>query len=182
MHITHIIRSKRFRNAALALVGLALVVSGALALSHRAADPSLIGKNNDVALVDYSGKTVRFGQLVSGFNHKPLIVYFWATWCPYCSAEFTDLSHASQQYGSRIEVVAVNRGEPAADAKQFTDALGLPDGMLYLLDPADALFKKLGGYAMPETLFINNNGAVVFQKHGPITADEIAAAAKQIAP
>jgi thiol-disulfide isomerase/thioredoxin len=163
----------------LGAVLLVLFVSLFFFIRYKSAD-SLIGKDKGVILTDYSGQSVRFDQFVSGFSRKPLVVYFWATWCPYCNAEFTALTKVKQEYGEHIQILAVNRGESTGDAKQYTDALTSVSGILYLLDSGDALFKKLGGYAMPETIFINSRGDEVFHKHGPITQDEINAAAVQV--
>lgn len=173
MLLKYLFHSKRLLYLAIApIVGAALLLAAFL-IFRQAAGPSLVGKNNDTMLTDYSGKSVRFEQYISGFNHKPLIVYFWATWCPYCAGEFNDLVTVQQQYGSHIEIVAVNRGESSADAKKFTDSLSIQSNILYLLDPTDALFKKMGGYAMPETIFINGRGEEIFHKHGPISPEEI---------
>ena len=142
--------------------------------------PSLAGKDTGVTLTDYTGQTVRFGQFINGFSHKPLVVFFWATWCPYCKAEFNDLASLKQQYGDHVEVVAVDRGENRSDAKDFTDALPPLNGIITLIDADDALFKKLGGFAVPETIFINGNGEEIARTRGPITADQISASAKKI--
>lgn len=158
---------------------LVVVLLGVFIFLHTRSQSKLAVSDTDVTLTDYAGKNVRFEQFVSGFNRKPLVVYFWATWCPYCKAEFVDLSLLKQQMGDRIEIIAINRGEGVTDARQFTDALALPAGISYLLDSGDALFKKLGGYAMPETVFINTAGENIFQKHGPISKDELNAEAAQ---
>lgn len=175
-------KSKRARYISIgsAIFLVVAIFALALLLRHREGS-SVAGKDAGVVLTDYAGQTVRFDSFVSVLNSKPLVVYFWATWCPYCTEEFSNLSKIKAQYGDRMQVVAVDRGESPADAKGYTDALGLSPGIVYLLDREDALFKKLGGYAVPETIFINARGEEVFHKHGPITAEEMQAAAAQIA-
>lgn len=172
---------KKFRYvlliaAVLCIIGILLTV----ALTRQKAGPSVIGKDAGVVLTNYYGQTVRFDSFVSILGTKPTVVFFWATWCPYCSAEFKNLSALKQQYQNQVQIVAVNRGESQTEAKQYTDALSLPGGITYLLDANDALFKKLGGYAVPETIFINSRGEEVFHKHGPISEEETAAAMAQL--
>ncbi len=133
-------------------------------------------KEYSMVLTDYSGNRVRFDSL----EYKPLVVFFWATWCPYCKGELQHLGELKTQYGDAVQIVAVNRKESLADAKGFTDALALPPGMVFLLDDHDALFKDLGGYAMPETIFINSHGEQVVHQHVPMSASQADQAIQKI--
>lgn len=171
---------KNFKYQLLA-AGVVLLIATLVIVSvvREKAGPSLVGKDAGVTLTDYSGKKVRFDSFVSILGTKPTVVFFWATWCPYCTAEFKSLSVLKQLY-PQAQIVAVNRGESSAEAKQYTDALALPGDIVYLLDANDALFKKFDGYAVPETIFINNHGEEVLHKHGPMTEEEIQAAMQQL--
>ena len=82
------------------------------------------------------------------------------------------MSKLKKEYGDKITVIAVNRAEPLPTAKSFTDSLQGIEGVLYLLDPDDSFFKSVGGYAMPETIFIENGGDVFFQQRGPMKYEE----------
>jgi len=47
------------------------------------------------------------------------------------------------------------------------------DKLIFLLDPKDTFYKSIGGFAMPETLFVNSDGTINFHKRGPMRAEEI---------
>ncbi len=149
----------------LAVVGIILIIR---AHSPRAGSVPFT-KEYSVSLVDYSGKQVRFDT----FKQKNLIVFFWATWCPYCKAELTHLGELKAEYGDKIQIIAVNRGESLAEAKAYSDALMLPKGVLFLLDSNDGLFKQLKGYAVPETIFVNSRGEETKHQHGPMKPPEV---------
>lgn len=117
-----------------------------------------------LVLKDYAGTEVK----LSDYRRKALIAYAWASWCPYCGAEIENLAVLKQKYGAEIEILAINRAEPLQTAKPYTDALRETSGIIFLLDPADAFFKQIGGYAMPETVFIDEKGGVTFHQRGPI--------------
>jgi len=156
---------------------LLFCIAAALAITFKAPRPEAsFGQNYYTTLTDYAGKSVTF----ESFRGRPLVVFFWATWCPYCAQEFKDLAPLAGQGG--VVVLAVNRGESAADAKGFTDGLGLPAGIVPLLDQNDSLFKKLNGYAMPVTVFINPVGEVVAHLRGPATAAQLASSTAEIEP
>jgi peroxiredoxin len=59
---------------------------------------------------------------LSDFRGKPLIVNFWATWCPPCRAEMPSFQRAWEQLEAEgIGVIAINVGEDAETIGQFTD-------------------------------------------------------------
>ena len=60
-------------------------------------------------------------------SEKPTVVVFWASWCPYCKALLPELAKLRQQYGDRVEIVAVNVWEEKqADARAYIDANAFP--------------------------------------------------------
>lgn len=132
-------------------------------------------KEYQTTLVDYAGKKVRFAE----FKGKPLVVCFWATWSPYAKDELNYVAQLKKEYGDAVHIVAVNRAEPLRDAKSLTDGMSL-EGVVLLLDADDLLFKDLGGYAMPELVFINPRSEQVVHQRGPMTLEETRDAIKKI--
>jgi thiol-disulfide isomerase/thioredoxin len=65
-----------------------------------------------VTLENLSGDSVALSQWV---GKKPVIVEFWATWCPICEALLPRLEAAQKKYGDRVEflvvAVAVNQSK-----------------------------------------------------------------------
>lgn len=164
-------------NVAITLVcvvfGIGLVYFATRPAEHAAT--SIFGELS-TPLKSYDGTTVR----LSSFSTRPTIVYTWASWCPYCTDEFKALSAIKQEFGSAVYIVAINRAEPFAEAKAFTDSLELPPGIEYLLDPDDAFYKSVGGFAMPELLFIDTHLNIVNRSRGPLSQTELEAAVQQL--
>ncbi len=157
---------------------LVVVLIVALIIKAHTPRPGTVAFTHEykVSLFDYSGHEVRFDS----FTQKALVVFFWASWCPYCKAELTHLGELKAQYGDKIQILAVNRGESLSDAKTFSDSLLLPPGVLLLLDPNDGLFKQLQGYAVPETIFVNSRGEQVVHQRGPMKPEEADQAIQKI--
>lgn len=169
-----ILRSRRFCAAA-AIVGVLVVSLGALVLVHRTRVPDTsFASTFRMPFVSYEGTTVR----LASFRRTKIVVYSWASWCPYCAAELQELGRAKQQYGKEFQVVAINRGESLADARTFTSKLAGTQDIIFLLDPDDQFYKAIGGFAMPEGMFINPGGEVVLHQRGPMTEDTIRSAFK----
>lgn len=132
-------------------------------------DPSETFRDEfELVLQRYDGSEVSLSE----FRRGALIAYAWASWCVYCKEEFQNLAKLKEKYGDKIQVLAVNRAEPLPIAKAYTDSLQGVTGITYLIDPEDAFFKSVGGYAMPETIFIKSSGDVFFQQRGPMTLEE----------
>ncbi len=130
----------------------------------------------NLVLKDYSGKDVS----LSDFKGKIIIVTAWASWCPYCKAEIENLSKLDDMYPGKLHIVAVNRAEPLSDAKTFSDTLQVSHDVRFLLDPNDSFFKEMGGFAMPETAFIDQYGHVLFRARGPMSKDEMTQKVKEL--
>ena len=154
----------------IAVLALIIMCAGGYAvyLSYKPHGTDTFNKSYGLVLKDYDGKDVHLYE----FRRKVLIAYAWATWCPYCSAELQNLSEMKKKYGDDVQIVAINRAETVVVAKPFTDKLGISN-ILFLIDPEDAFFKSISGYAMPETVFINERGEIVFHQRGPLNLPEL---------
>jgi thiol-disulfide isomerase/thioredoxin len=121
---------------------------------------------NEVNLADYSG--------------TPLVVNSWATWCSFCVKELPDFATVQEELGGEVLIIAINRRETPARAKEFTDSLGVTDRLVFLLDERDEFYRSIGGRAMPETLFIDSSGTTVEHKRGVMGVEEIREKINQI--
>jgi thiol-disulfide isomerase/thioredoxin len=123
-----------------------------------------------LVLKDYAGNEVE----LSDFRRELLVVHAWASWCVYCGEELKNLQQLKDRYGEAIRIVAVNRAEPDAEAKAFTDLHGIDTSKIeILLDSTDAFYKSIEGYAMPETIFITTRGEIIHHQRGPMKMDEV---------
>jgi len=124
---------------------------------------------SSASLTDYQGNNVS----LEDFRGKPLVINSWAVWCPFCRKELADFVALQKEFGGEIIVIAIDRQEPLAKARGFTDELGITNDMLFLLDSSDSFYKSIGGFSMPETIFVNGAGEIVVHKRGPMELDEM---------
>lgn len=57
-----------------------------------------------VTIEDLDGKPADLGAWI---GKKPVLVEFWATWCPQCEALFPRLAAAQKRYGDRVAFVVI---------------------------------------------------------------------------
>ena len=120
------------------------------------------------ALQDYSGNVVSSADFLDEY----LVVNVWASWCPFCVKELPEFARVVAEFEGQVSVVAVNRKESRTRAKEFTDNLNLPGSLIFALDPDDSFYRSIGGFSMPETVFVNKGGEIVLHKRGPINETE----------
>lgn len=121
-----------------------------------------------LTLKDYEGNDVNF----AGFSGKALIVNSWAAWCPFCRQELPDFAALQEEFPD-FAVIAVDRAESLGVAKRYSDELAVTGKLVLLLDPSDSFYKAIGGFTMPETIFVDPSGVVVFHKRGPMSLTEM---------
>src|SRR3990167_5494555 len=170
-------------NKVLAIIVGILIVGGVgwLAISSRNASEEStrqrqFEKAPDFSLQDYDGKTVKLAD----FTGKPLVINSWATWCPFCRKELVDFDVAQKEFGDDVAIITIDRAESRETAKKYTDELGVTNNLIFLLDPSDSFYRSIGGFSMPETLFIDKNSDIVEHKRGPMDFSEIKDKIKQI--
>ena len=109
---------------------------------------------------------------LSDFAGTPIVVNFWASWCPACVAEMPDFEQVHAALGDEVVFLGMNMQEtdPAAAASLVSST-----GVSYLLgvDPDGSIFNGFGGIAMPTTVFIDEDGQVVTTHAGAIFADDL---------
>lgn len=155
------------------ILGVA-VVGGIVFLGSRGSSPQETlsqdaSKVLALSFKDYQGNTVTLSQ----FADKPLVVNSWAAWCPFCREELKDFSAVQKELGDSVVIIAIDRAESLETAKRYSDELGVSNDLLFLLDPSDSFYRALGGFSMPETIFINREGNIVDHKRGPMKVPEI---------
>jgi thiol-disulfide isomerase/thioredoxin len=107
----------------------------------------------DVDLAQYIGKT-------------PILMEFWAIWCPQCKELEPKLVAVSKKYGAQVKFIgiAVSVNQTPDKVKAFVEKHGLPGDQLF-----DNKGNASGAYDAPATSYvvvINKAGKVVYTGQG----------------
>lgn len=52
-------------------------------------------------------------------TNKPVLINFWATWCPPCRAEMPGLQNLYEEYGQKMDFVMIDCGETKETVQDF---------------------------------------------------------------
>jgi peroxiredoxin len=133
----------------------------AVAFVTAMSQPSLAGdKAPDFVLSDATGRMVS----LSDYRGKPLILHFWATWCPYCRKLQPGLTALQSRYGdSGLVVLGVSfREDKGADPQAVLERRG---HRFTTLVEGDDVAATYGVRGTPTTFFIDRRGSVVGMTH-----------------
>jgi peroxiredoxin len=122
----------------------------------------------DFTLSALDGQPLRLDDL----HGRPVLLNFWASWCPACRTELSALQAAYEGYGDRVAFLAVDVKEPGDTVAAFVSRFGLTFPILLDGDGAvsDRLYQVRG---IPTSLFVGPDGVVSARHVGPLTKADI---------
>ncbi len=115
------------------------------------------------------------GELVMAeLRGQPLLINFWATWCPPCIKEMPELDRFASDHPQRLRVVglAIDRLEPV---KEFLDRQPVRFDIGLAAVAGSELGRALGNEAgaLPFTVLLNASGKLVQHKLGETSYREL---------
>lgn len=126
-------------------------------ISHAQETPPLFELAPSWQLKDEAGQVIQ----ANDYKGKPLIIHFWATWCPYCKKLQPGLNRLYLKYQDQgLQIIAVSFNEDeGAKPQAVLDARGMSFHTAIEGDKvARELFAVTG---TPTTVFINSKGEIV---------------------
>ena len=110
----------------------------------------------EVSLADYAG--------------KPVILHFWASWCPYCKSVQPGLEALAAKYAAQeMVLLGINfREDKGVNPQQVLDSRGLH---FRTLVHGEEVSRAYGVRATPTTFFINASGEIVGMTNASKPAD-----------
>ena len=102
---------------------------------------------------------------LSELKGKPVLLIFWATWCPPCRQELSHLqADVIDRYGSEITVLPISRGEKESVVRQFIEKMGYKFAVG--LDSNQSIYRKYATNYIPRCFVVGSDGVVVYSGVG----------------
>lgn len=123
-------------------------------LKHRPVAP-------DFNLMDMDGNSFSLTQ----YRGKPVIINFWATWCPPCREELPSMNRAWHKIkNDNIAMIAINVGED--EDTIFSFMANYPIDFLVLLDQSAKTIKQWPIKGLPTTFVVDPDGQLYYRAIG----------------
>ncbi|HUI83426.1 MAG TPA: TlpA disulfide reductase family protein [Candidatus Binatia bacterium] len=132
------------------LLGL-LLLGGCNTGSH----PPRIGS----AAPDFTIRDSQHSVELSQLRGKPVVLNFWATWCPPCIEEMPSLVKLHKSLGDEVTIVAVSEDADDNAYRQFVRDHNVD--LFTVRDTQQKTNELYGTFKFPETFVIDRNGKIV---------------------
>jgi cytochrome c biogenesis protein CcmG/thiol:disulfide interchange protein DsbE len=159
------------------VVAVAIAVSlGAIAWASqsqaaaRTAAPDPVAQAFSLPVLTHSGPAAAKVSL-SDYAGKPLIVNFFASWCPPCRGETPLLAKFYRSEHGKVALVGLDENDTVAAAVKFITA----DGVSYPVgwDPQVTVANDYGVDGLPQTFFLNARHQIVGHIFGAVTTADL---------
>ena len=108
---------------------------------------------------------------LSSYLGRPLVVNFWATWCPPCVAEMPDFENVASDLRDEVAFVGVNAQDNHEQAQRFVAELGITYDLVR--DPTASYFREVRGFGWPTTLPVDETGIIRYRHTGPLHEEQL---------
>lgn len=161
---------------ALCVIGSLTAIGVASSASGQAAGPGAAG----AGAASSGGPAAAFslpalsgsGQVsLRGYQGKPLIVNFFASWCEPCQKETPLLARFYRTEHGKVAIVGLDENDVRTHAVSFTrsNGVGYPVGF----DPAAVAASAYGVSGLPQTFFLDARHRVVDRVFGAVTLADL---------
>lgn len=164
-------RDRQRRRSAFRRKARAVVIIGGAALSVAVIGFSLVrGASGGVSFAGEirSGGSLERLQLPAldgggsidydSYSNRPLVINFFASWCPNCVAEMPAFERVHESAGGQVAFLGISQ----RDAPDASIALADQTGITYdtAIDRQGAFFDATGSLGMPTTIFVRPGGEI----------------------
>lgn len=130
----------------------------------------------EIGLIDLSGERISLHAM----RGQPVLLNFWASWCPPCRKEVPTLQEFYERYRDRVAVLGINWSEDPERVRAFLERydVSYPN----LLDRQGKAFVTYRLTGVPTTFFLDEQGLIRGVWYGPfVSPEEIAEGFARIA-
>jgi len=157
---------------AAAIVGVAALSAGPRGGKSATGTAALGEPAPEVTLTDFEGEAFS----LQDYEGRPVVMNFWASWCPFCAAEMPDFEKVHRSVSEDVTFLGIDQCESCqGGSRDAAERLAHETGVSYRLaeDPNGSVFVAFGGSSMPTTIFIDANGRVVESVGGMMSEGQL---------
>ncbi len=135
----------------------------------------------DATVYTADGEALPITQIADG---RPLVVNFWATWCPYCIEEMPDFLEIYRAYGDSVAFAFIDATDGQRETVEIASAWLADNGFEELpgyYDTDYAAITSFGIIAFPTTAVFSADGELVAATTGAIDPAALRAVLDELA-
>ena len=135
-------------------------------------------KVSDFTFYDMNKKEVK----LSDFSGKPVVINFWATWCPSCISELPFFQSAYETHKDDIQFIMLNLTDGERETQKSVEEYISENEYTFpvFMDIKGEGANTYGIYTIPQTMFIDKDSNIIYNHTGAMTLHDIETYIKQI--
>lgn len=125
----------------------------------------------DFSCLNTEGEQVK----LSDYQGKPVVINFWATWCPPCRSELADFDAMYAKYGEEVQFMMVDLTDGSRETIETVEDFVAENKYSFpvFYDTEGSGVMAYGINAVPQTFFITSDGKVQARQVGAMTGDRL---------
>ena len=157
----HLVAALVGTAAALGWLGLGSAAQAAQAAQATQAAPAAAPDSQPLFAAQFKDFERR-QQPLAQFKGRPMLVYFWATWCKSCKQEVPELIALHKKFGNKLSVVGIAI-DNADKVREFVQQNRINYPVLLGSNDAVALSKQLGNTvgSLPFAVVLDAQGRII---------------------
>lgn len=104
------------------------------------------------------------------FRGHPLVINFWASWCPPCRKEMPALARVAQQLVGKVAFVGLDTQDERSAGLAFARSTNVHYPLAF--DTAQ-VWSAYGVYGLPTTFFVSSDGHILGKQVGGLTQSRL---------
>lgn len=158
------------KKLVLLLLALSLVLLGC---SRDTNEPFIPDPESDTPsaynfrMQDMNKNTVYLSNLMD----KPVVLNFWASWCPPCKSEMPGFEEAYIEYGEDVNFIMISVDSAISDASDFISENEYTFPVYYDAYNEGSYYYNVT--SIPRTYFITTDGAIILSHTKAVTKDTL---------
>ena len=154
------------------LIGAAAILYPILSKQTQTQTPETEESAQTIPYVDFTAVDLEGNEVsLSDYIGKPIVLNFWASWCPPCKSEMPDFDAVAQELDGEVVFLMVDMVDGMQETKdkgaQFIKEQGFSFPVLYDVNQEAAM--NYGVSSLPTTYFIDKDGNIVTGAMGAIS-------------
>lgn len=148
------------RKRLIILIEIVLIIAVYLAAKAYAGRNLVTGPAPPINAISLAGTPL----VLSDFKDRPILVHFWASWCPVCELEQDSIQSISKDYPV-ISVAMQSGNDLEVTAHMEENKLSFPT----VVDEHGILAKQFGVRGVPTSFILSPGGKIAFSEIGYTT-------------